>query len=279
MANGTHTQDALKQYLTGISRYPLLTRPEEISLAKRVAAGDPAARERMIQSNLRLVVTVAKPYCGRGLELVDLIQEGTVGLMQAVDRYDWRREARFSTYAGWWIRNAILQALATTGRAIRLPESMLERITLVRRADAALTAGLGRTPTDDEIAAELGLTTAQVFQALSAAQPVSSLDALAGTDGELSVGDTIADPVAVDPLRPLVDDVSSTALAETLAALPERGRRVLEPRFGLADGVARTVEAVAEELGVTRERVRQIELGALRKLEPVARVAGMAEAA
>jgi len=275
----TDTTQPLQQYLAEISRYPLLTRAEEVRLAKRVEAGDPSARDRMIQSNLRLVVAVAKPYTGRGLELLDLIQEGTFGLMRAVDKYDWRRETKFSTYAAWWIRHSILQALATTSRPIRLPESMLERITAVRRADTALTTRLGRRPTEHEIAGELGLTRAQIVQALSAGQPVSSLDESAGDEGQAVIADLIADPVAVDPLQPLVEADSKSALAETLDAMTERRRLVIELRFGLTDGVSRTVEAVAQELGVTRERVRQIELSALRTLEPVARGAGLAEAA
>jgi RNA polymerase primary sigma factor len=275
----TDTTKPLRQYLAEIARHPLLTRAEEVRLAKRVAAGDASARERMIQSNLRFVVAVAKPYAGRGLELLDLIQEGTLGLMRAVDRYDWQRDTKFSTYAAWWIRHAILQALATQARPIRLPESMLDRIAAVRRADNALTTRLGRKPTEDEIASELELTRAQVVQALAAAQPVSSLDETTGEDGNVAVAELIPDPVVVDPLQPLVEEHSKSALAETLDSIPERGRRVIELRFGLVDGIARTVDAVAQELGVTRERVRQIELRALRTLEPVARGAGLAEAA
>jgi RNA polymerase primary sigma factor len=269
--------DSLRQYLNEIGRYPLLTRAQEVQLAKRVEAGDHAARQRLIESNLRLVVAIARGYRSSSVDLLDLVQEGTLGLMRAVDRYDWRRETKFSTYASWWIRHGIVQALAAGSHPIRLPDSMRARIADVQRAERMLTARLNRRPSVTEIAAELELTTQQVSEARSAAQPVGSLDEPLGTDRELQVADVLADPNAVDPLQSLVDETTQSDLEERLRRLPERSRRVIELRYGLADGVARTADAVADELGVARERVRQIELQTIRKLAadvaPAARAA------
>jgi RNA polymerase primary sigma factor len=270
-------QDTLQAYLSEIGRYRLLTRSEEVRLAKRAEEGDAGARQRLIESNLRLVVTIAKDYRGRGVELLDLIQEGTLGLMRAVDRYDWRRGTKFSTYAAWWIRNGIFQSVSNDARPIRLPESVLQRLSDIRRTETTLAARLGRRPSAGEIGDELEISAEQVLEAQAAAHPVSSLDEPVGE--ERSHAELLADPNAVDPLEPLVEEATGDALTATLEQLPERDRRVLELRFGLDDGVPRTVEAIAQELGVTRERVRQIELRALRTLERHARVAGVATAA
>jgi RNA polymerase primary sigma factor len=266
-------QDSLETYLTEIGRYPLLTRAEEVQLAKRVEAGDRSARQRLIESNLRLVVTIAKPYRGRGVDLLDLIQEGTCGLCRAVDKYDWRRETKFSTYASWWIRHGIVEALGRA-RAIRLPGPVAERAAAIRAAERELRARLCREPQVAEIAAELGLSKAEVLEARMAIQPVSSLDEATTSDSEGSLVDLIADPGSADLAEGLTADDDRGALQEKLRSLPERGRQVIELRYGLRDGVARTADAVAAELGVTRERARQIELHALRKLS-----AGVAVAA
>jgi RNA polymerase primary sigma factor len=260
--------NSLQAYLQEIGRYPLLTRAEEVQLAKRVQAGDDSARKRMTESNLRLVVVIAKGYQGRGVDLLDLVQEGTVGLMRAVDRYDWRRDVKFSTYAAWWIRHGITQAL-TTSRCIRLPESLLERAASVRSTEAELSARNGREPSAKEIAFALGLTAAQVDEVRSAMQPVSSIDEPVGTEDSARI-DRIADPNAEDPGLSLLQEHREDELKERLAKLSDRCRRVIELRFGLEDGVARTADAVAAELGVTRERVRQIELQALGKLSAAA---------
>jgi RNA polymerase primary sigma factor len=260
--------NSLQAYLQEIGRYPLLTRAEEVQLAKRVQAGDEAARKRMTESNLRLVVTIAKGYQGRGADLLDLIQEGTLGLMRAVDKYDWRREVKFSTYAAWWIRHGITQALSTA-RSIRLPESLLERAASIRSAEVELAAKYGREPSTKEIAFFLGLTTAQIDEARSAMQPVSSLDEPTGTEDSTRI-DRMADPNADDPGLSLFEESREAELRAQLAKLSERCRRVIELRFGLEDGVPRTADAVAAELGVTRERVRQIELQALGKLSAAA---------
>jgi RNA polymerase primary sigma factor len=261
----TMTRDPLGAYLRELGRKPLLTRAEEVRLAKRIEAGDPAARERMIEGNLRLVVAIAKGYRGRGLELVDLIQEGTLGLVRAVDGYDWRRGTKFSTYAASWIKHGIAEALVRS-RPIRLPGPLRRRAAEVRHAESELLSCLGRTPSVAEIADELGLTAAEVLEAQAALQPVSSLDEPLAGDDEATRVDLLADAEPVDPLAGLLDEAREGALAARLDELSERGRRVVELRFGLNDGVAQTADAVATELGVTRERVRQIELNALRRL-------------
>jgi RNA polymerase primary sigma factor len=259
-------EDSLRRYLAEIGRYPLLTRAEEIQTAKRVEAGDPTARARLIESNLRLVVTIAKTYRSGTLDLLDVIQEGTLGLMKAVERYDWRREAKFSTYAAWWIRSAIIEAVGTSTHPIRIPESVRERAASVQRTEQALMARLNRRPTRAELAAELELTPAQVVEARAASQPAGSLDEPVRAEGDLRHADLLADPNAADPLQSLVDEASEGELDALLSTLPARSRLVLELRFGLRDGEPHTADEVAAQLGVARERVRQIELHALRRL-------------
>ena len=262
-------ENSLHAYLEEIGRYPLLTRAEEIQLAKRIEAGDDCARRRMTESNLRLVVAIAKGYQGRGVDLLDLIQEGTIGLMRAVEKYDWRREVKFSTYAAWWIRHGIAQALSTA-RAIRIPDSVVERAAAVRTAEQELAGRYHREPTRAEVAAKLGLTTEQVEEARTAMLSVSSLEAPVGGEDSRRI-ELIADPSAADPVLSLVEEPQESGLEELLETLPARGRKVIELRFGLVDGAAQTADAVAAELGVTRERVRQIELHALGKLMTAAR--------
>jgi RNA polymerase primary sigma factor len=265
------SQDSLKLYLQEIGRYPLLTRAEEVQLAKRVEAGDPAARQHLTESNLRLVVTIAKAYRTQSIDLLDLIQEGTLGLMRAADRYDWRRGTKFSTYAAWWIRAGIMEALSACSSPIRVPDSVHERVAECRRAEMKLTARFCRRPTTSELAEELGLTPAQVAEALSGPLTVGSLDEPVGSEGDLSQADVLADPNAEDPLQSLVAEATGSELEARLKLLPERSRRVIELRFGVGvgDREPRTAEAVAAELGVARERVRQIELHALRRLGAV----------
>ena len=281
----TASEDSLRRYLSEIGRHPLLTRAEEVQLAKRVQAGDTSARQRLIESNLRLVVTIAKTYRSGSLDLLDLVQEGTLGLMKAVDRYDWRRGTKFSTYAAWWIRSGIIEALGTNAHPIRLPESVRDRAFDVQRTEQALMARFGRRPSTAEIAAELELTPAQVAEARAAAQPVGSLDEPMGSEGDLRHSDLLADPNATDPLQSLVEEADEGELERRLRTLPERQRLVIELRFGLRDGIARTADAVASELGLARERVRQIELHAIRRLSagvastPVLRAAGLHRAA
>jgi RNA polymerase primary sigma factor len=257
--------DALKLYLEEIARYPLLTQAQEVQLAKRIEAGDEQARRRMIESNLRLVVTIARTFQGRGLDLLDLIQEGTLGLVRAVEKFDWRRGAKFSTYASWWIRQRIFEALPGA-RAIRVPSSLAERSVAIRRAEDELAARLGRRPSTEEIATELDLTSAQVADARDALQAVSSLDEPLPAQEDISRVDLVADPASLEPVESLFEENVEDVLEERLARLTDRSRLVIELRFGLHGREPQTVEAVAAELGVTRERVRQIEFHALHKL-------------
>jgi len=256
--------DSLQAYLEEIGRYPLLTRAEEVQLAKRVEGGDDCARRRMTESNLRLVVAIAKGYQGRGTDLLDLIQEGTLGLMRAVDKYDWRREVKFSTYAAWWIKHGISQALAGA-RPIRVPDSVLERAAAVNAAQYELACRFGRQPSTAEVAAALELTDEQIDEARVATQPVSSLDESLKSEDTTRI-ELMADPNAADPVLALVEEPREQELEKRLATLPERGRKVIELRFGLGGGASQTADSVAATLGVTRERVRQIELHALAKL-------------
>jgi RNA polymerase primary sigma factor len=245
--------ESLDLYLTEIGRHPLLTRTEEIALAKRVEAGDAAARERMITANLRLVVSIAKRYRGHGLDFMDLIQEGSLGLMQAVDKFDWRRDAKFSTYSVWWIRAAIGQALSNCSRTIRLPASMIDRLRAIRAAEDAVAASTGREPSLEEIAREAGLTPQQVAEAKAAAQNTSSLDAS-------------IDSHASHEEPEFGDNVYELALDGALDALPARRRQVLELRYGLSGRQRHTVQQAANQMGVTRERVRQLEIASLRTM-------------
>jgi RNA polymerase primary sigma factor len=273
------SERSLALYLNEIGRHKLLTRAEEIQLAKRMEAGDPEARQRMIEANLRLVVVVAKKYCGQGLDLLDLIQEGSIGLMHAVEKFDWRREAKFSSYAVWWIRAAIGRALSNTSRTIRVSTPLLERLRKVRNAEHVLSARLGRRPSDAEVAEELTLSLEQVLDARVVALTTTSLEAAVAADGGLALEDLIPDDQAENPADSVLKISPAALLAEALSLLPERRRRILELRYGLDGGEPHTVQAVAGELGLTRERVRQIELGTLRKLSAQGRLRALREAA
>ena len=258
--------DSLERFLQEIGRYPLLTKVEEVQLAKRVEAGDMIAKRRMIESNLRLVVSIAKNYRGQGLGFLDLIQEGILGLIRAVEKFDWRRDLKFSTYATWWIRQAVARALADKSRTIRLPVHVVERLQKVNRAERTLMLRLQREPSDEEIAGESKLPLEQVRVVRSAARSAMSLDEPIGDSGESSMSEVLADDNAVDP----VDHVDSTRRLETLAqaleTLSDRRRRVLVLRYGLDGGDQRTLDDIANELGLTRERVRQIEVETLGQL-------------
>ena len=257
--------DTLSMYLEEIGRYPLLTQAQEVQLAKRIEANDQQARRRMIESNLRLVVAIARTYGGRGVDLLDLIQEGTLGLVRAVDKFDWRRGAKFSTYASWWIRQRIFEALPAA-RPVRVPAAVVERAGAVRRAEAELIARHGRRPSTGEIAAELELTSAEVAEARVAMQSVSSLDEpLASEEGTARVN-MLADPTSLEPIEALAEEAPEDVLEPRLRALSPRSRLVVELRFGLGDREPHTIDAVAAKLGITRERARQIELHALLKL-------------
>jgi RNA polymerase primary sigma factor len=270
--------DALATYLREIRPVPLLTAEQEIELAKRIEAGDEAAMQHFILANLRLVVNIAKKYQGRGFSLLDLIQEGNIGLMRAVQKFDWRRGFRFSTYATWWIRQAITRALAERSRTIRLPILMGQAITKVRDATERLTQKLGRDPTEEEVADELGVTVSELDEMLrSSAAPVS-LETPVGEDETDVLGDLLPDENAIAPeeraFERTLKEEANHALEETLS---HRERLVLQLRFGLGDGQVYPLEKIGEQLGLTRERVRQIENEALRKLRSAAATAHLKE--
>jgi RNA polymerase primary sigma factor len=259
------TTDALQLFLREAGRHQLLTAAQEVELAKRIERGDPAAKQRMIQSNLRLVVSIAKNYRNQGLPFLDLIQEGTLGLIRAVEKFDWRRGYKFSTYATWWIRQAVARALADKARTIRMPVHIVERMQKMNRAERTLWMELGREPTLDEIANEASLPIEQAREVRAAARASASLDQPVGDQEDAVFGDFVAgdDPL---PEERVEGALRSQALAVALQALGERERQVLVLRYGLVDEEPKTLEEIGRRLGLTRERVRQIELDSLRRL-------------
>jgi len=259
------TTDALQLFLREAGRHALLTAPQEVELAKRIERGDEDAKQRMIQSNLRLVVSIAKNYRNQGLPFLDLIQEGTLGLIRAVEKFDWRRGYKFSTYATWWIRQAVARALADKARTIRMPVHIVERLQKMNRAERMLWTQLGREPSLEEIAEEASLPIQQAHEVLAAARASTSLDQPVGDQEDAVFGDFVAGdgPLPEDEVEV---SLRSQALSTALASLPERERRVLELRYGLYDAEPKTLEEIGRRLGLTRERVRQIELDTLRRL-------------
>jgi len=259
------TTDSLQLFLKDIGKVRLLTAQEEVDLAKRIERGDLDAKQKMVESNLRLVVSIAKNYRNQGLPFLDLIQEGTLGLIRAVEKFDWRRGFKFSTYATWWIRQAVARALADKARTIRMPVHIVERLQKINRADRQLWTQLGREPTLDEIADEASLTVQQVLEVRAAARASTSLDAPVG-DGEDAVfGDFVAGDEPL-PEETVELNLRSQALRHALAALPQREREVVVMRYGLTGAEPQTLEEIGRRLGLTRERVRQIELESLRRL-------------
>jgi RNA polymerase primary sigma factor len=259
------TTDALQLFLRETGRHPLLTAAEEVALAKRIERGDPDAKQRMIQSNLRLVVSIAKNYRNQGLPFLDLIQEGTLGLIRAVEKFDWRRGYKFSTYATWWIRQAVARALADKARTIRMPVHIVERLQKMNRAERHLWTQLGREPTLEEIADEASLPLHQAKEVRAAARAATSLDQPIGEEDDAVLGDFVAGDGPL-PEESVEVSLRSQALARALSALSDREREVIVLRYGLDDYEPKTLEDIGRRLGLTRERVRQIEVEALRRL-------------
>ncbi len=263
---GVSIEDPVRMYLKEIGKVPLLTAEEEIELAKRMEAGDEDAKKRLAEANLRLVVSIAKRYVGRGMLFLDLIQEGNLGLIKAVEKFDYRKGYKFSTYATWWIRQAITRAIADQARTIRIPVHMVETINKLIRVSRQLLQELGREPTPEEIAAEMNLPVERVREILKISQEPVSLETPIGEEEDSHLGDFIQDDNVPVPAEAAAFMLLKEQLVEVLGTLTEREQKVLRLRFGLDDGRARTLEEVGKEFNVTRERIRQIEAKALRKL-------------
>jgi RNA polymerase primary sigma factor len=260
-------RDALQLYLREIGQVKLLTPKEEIELARRIQRGDKHAREHMIKANLRLVVKIARDYDGLGLPLLDLINEGNIGLMKGVERFDPKKGAKLSTYASWWIRQSIKRALANQSKTIRLPVHVVDKMAHMRRAEMKLRETLDREPTDEELAEELGMTPRRVGQYRLASKAPVSLDSSIGHDDDSSIiADVVADPNAAAPFEHVVNETDNELVREAMATLSKREVAILSRRFGLEDGTQKTLEEVGLQFGLTRERIRQIQEEALRKL-------------
>jgi RNA polymerase primary sigma factor len=274
----TETDDSLQLFLNDASRYRLLTPEEEIELAKRIERGDAEAKARMINANLRLVVSIAKRFQGHELALLDLIQEGVLGLIRAVEKFDWRKGFRFSTYATWWIRQGVERGIQTKARAIRLPVNVLERQRRMAKAERELVRALGREPTDDEIAERLDMPVRHIRQARQASRTVTSLDRPVGEDGETAFGELMPSE------RPAPEEEVETSrraaiLRRAVADLPEREREVVILRYGMDGGEPAPLREIGRRLGITQERVRQIESRALARLAATRAIASLSEAA
>lgn len=259
--------DSLRLYLRSIGRVPLLTAEEEVALAKRIERGDMAAKQHMVEANLRLVVSIAKGYLGRGLTFLDLIQEGSMGLIRAVEKFDYRRGFKFSTYATWWIRQAVTRAIADKGRTIRIPVHMVEKLNKVVHVERQLVQALGREPTPEEIATELECPVREVRDILRMSQQPISLEKPIGEEEESELGDFVEDQAAESPFERASENLRRDNVRRALSALPAREREVIELRFGLSGGRPQTLEEVGRAFNVTRERIRQIENHTLKKLE------------
>ncbi len=258
--------DPVRMYLKEIGQIRLLTAEEEVDLAKRVSEGDQSAKDMLTEANLRLVVSIAKKYSGRGLHILDLIQEGNTGLIRAVDKFDWTKGNKFSTYATWWIRQAITRAIADQARTIRVPVHMVEVINKATRCNRKLVQELGREPTVEEIAAELGLPVEKIIEANRTAADTLSLDTPVGDEEDTSIGSFVEDERTPGPADATSNALLAEALKEILDTLTDREAEVLRMRFGMYDGRTHTLEEVGQSFGVTRERIRQIENKAIRKL-------------
>jgi RNA polymerase primary sigma factor len=259
--------DSLRLYLRSIGRVPLLSAEEEVALAKRIERGDVAAKQHMVEANLRLVVSIAKGYVGRGLTLLDLIQEGSLGLIRAVEKFDHRRGYKFSTYATWWIRQAVTRSLADKGRTIRIPVHMVERLNKLIHAERRLIQQLGREPNPTELADELECTVREVRDVMRITQQPISLEKPVGEEDDSSLADFVEDATAESPFEIASEALRRENVTRVLACLPRREREVIEMRYGIVGGRSRTLEEVGRAFNITRERVRQIENRTLKKLQ------------
>jgi RNA polymerase primary sigma factor len=264
---GEVADDSVRMYLREIGRIPLLSAEEEVALAKKIEQGDEWSKKRLAEANLRLVVSIAKKYIGRGLSLLDLIQEGNTGLLRAVEKFDWRKGYKFSTYATWWIRQAITRAIADQARTIRIPVHMVETINKLIRVQRQMVQELGREPLPEEIAAEMQIPVEKVENIMKISQETVSLEAPVGEEEDSRLGDFIEDKEAVSPEESAIAQLMKGHITESLGLLAPREQKILRMRFGLEDGKTHTLEEVGREFGVTRERIRQIEAKALQKLK------------
>jgi RNA polymerase primary sigma factor len=260
------TDTGFQLYLREIARFPLLTIDEEVKLARKIKKGDLEARAHMVRANLRLVVKIARDYQGLGLPLLDLISEGNIGLMKAVERFDPKKGGKLSTYAAWWIKQSIKRALANQSKTIRLPVHLVDKISKIRRVAVQMSEELGREPTDDELAEEIGMVAAKVSQLKTAAIRPASLDAPIGDDDSTEFGEIVGDEEAQDPFELLRDKDLRDEVGDLLDVLDERERKIINSRFGLDGGKPKTLEEVGEKFGVTRERIRQLQNIALTKM-------------
>jgi RNA polymerase primary sigma factor len=267
--------DSLRLYLREIGKVPLLTADQEVYLAKRIERGDMAAKTHMIEANLRLVVSIAKSYLGRGLSFLDLIQEGSLGLIRAVEKFDYRKGYKFSTYATWWIRQAVTRAIADKARTIRIPVHMVEKLNKVVHIERQLVQRLGREPQPEEIALELEITTEEVREILRMAQLPVSLEKPIGEEEESELGDFVQDEQAESPFDTASLQLRREDIDRALDSLPDRERKVIELRFGLTGAQPCTLEEVGRAFGVTRERIRQIENNTLKRLETLPEAQGL----
>jgi len=259
--------DSLRLYLRAIGRVPLLSAEEEVALAKRIERGDIAAKQHMVEANLRLVVSIAKGYVGRGLTLLDLIQEGSLGLIRAVEKFDYRRGYKFSTYATWWIRQAVTRSLADKGRTIRIPVHMVERLNKLLHAERRLIQTLGREPSAAELASELECSVREVRDVMRITQQPISLEKPVGEEEDSALADFVEDVSAASPFEIASESLRRENIVRVLASLPRREREVIEMRYGIVGGRSRTLEEVGRAFNITRERVRQIENRTLKKLQ------------
>ncbi|MEW6635425.1 MAG: sigma-70 family RNA polymerase sigma factor [Actinomycetota bacterium] len=277
MAHAVATGDSIRMYLAEIGRVPLLTHADEIRLARGIARGCKRSKDRLVEANLRLVVSIAKKYRNRGVAFLDLIQEGNLGLIRAAEKFDPDKGFKFSTYATWWIRQAITRAIADKGRTIRIPVHMVEKVNKFHRTQRRMTQALGREPTDEEIAVELEVPVEEILRLREISQRSISLETPVGEDDSSSLGDFLEDATAVTPTDAVSESLLKAQLREALDELPERERQIIELRFGMKDDRPRTLEEVGREFDITRERVRQIQMKTLNLLREQRRTQNLRE--